>query len=45
MALWGFMGMLSNLSSKKQDALYNSFIETTSAVSDLSFILESGRGA
>lgn len=36
------MGMLSSLSSKKQDAL---FIEITSAVSDLSFILESGRGA
>lgn len=36
------MGMLSSVSSKKQDAL---FIETTSVVSDVSFILESRRGA
>lgn len=39
------MGMLSSLPSKKQDAPDNSFIETTSAVSELSSILESGRGA
>lgn len=37
--------MLSSVPSKKQDALDNSFIETTSIVSDLSSILESGRGA
>lgn len=37
--------MLSCLSSKKHDVLYNSFIEITSEVSDLSFILESGRGS
>lgn len=44
-ALWGSMGMRSSLSSKKQDALYSSFIETISVVSDLSSILEAGRGA
>lgn len=44
-ALWGLMGMRSSLSSKKQDALYNSFIETISVVSDLSSILEAGRRA
>lgn len=29
-ALWGLVGRHSGLSSKKQDALYNSFMETTS---------------
>ena len=40
-----FMGMPSSVPSKKQNALDNSFIETTSKISDLSSILESGRGA
>ena len=37
------MGIL--LPSRKQDVLYNSFIETAAAICDLSFILESGREA
>lgn len=44
MSLWGLMGMQSSLPPNKQDALHNSFIEITSAVPDLSSVLEAGRG-